>query len=146
MTWFRIQQSKALRATKREIEEKTELRSGRRWKVSAHRISNIFASDPTLNLTIFGTHVMVNLLGRRSILRPSLTDIYFGITPSADRGYDTVSTSSLYYPTRLKTDSRVLFFSWLYARRGPDRWTSEFNLYVLSDSGRFTNLCKFCGL
>ena len=79
------------------------------WKVSAYRIWNIFTIDPTLNLTINCAHVMVNLFGRRSIRRPSLTDIHSGLTPSAGREYDTVSTSSLYDPTRLKTDSGVLF-------------------------------------
>ena len=46
---------------------------------------------------------------RRSIWLPSLIDIYSGLTPAAGRGYDTVSTSSLYDPTRLKTDSGVFF-------------------------------------
>ena len=60
---------------------------------------------------------MENLFGRRSIWRPPLTEIYSGLTPSA-RGYDTVSTSSLYDPTRLKTDSGVLFLCWLFVGAG----------------------------
>ena len=75
---------------------------------------------------------MVNLFGRRSIWRPSLTDIYSGLTPSAGRGYDTVSTSSLYDPTRLKTDSGVLFFWSLFPGGGPDRWKSEFKTCMFS--------------
>ena len=89
---------------------------------------------------------MVNLFGRRSLLRPSLTDIYSGLTPSAGRGYDTVSTSSLYDATSLKAHTGVLFLWWVFAGGGPDRSTSEFNVYVLSCNRWVTHLCKFCGL
>ena len=85
----------------------------------------------------------VTLFSRRSIWRPSLTVIYSGITPYAGRGYDTISTSSLYDPTRLKTDSGVLFLWSLFAGGMPDRWTIEFYLYVLSASRLVTRLCKF---
>ena len=90
--------------------------------------------------------MMVNQFGRRSIWRPSLTDIYSRLTPSAGSGYNTVSTSSLDDATRLKIDSGVLFLFWLFTGGGPDRWTSEFNLYVLSGSRWVTNLFKFCSL
>ena len=70
---------------------------------------NIFTIHPFINLTINYAHVMVNLFGRRSIWRPSLTDTYSGLTPSTGRGYNTVSMSSLYDPTRLRTDLGVLF-------------------------------------
>ena len=66
--------------------------------------------DPTLKLTIVCAQVMVILFSRRSVWRPSFTDIYSGLIPTAGKGYDSVSTSSLYDPTRLKTDSGVLFF------------------------------------
>ena len=91
-------------------------------------------------------HVMVNLLRRRSIWRPLLIVMYSGLSPCAGRGYDTVSTSSLYDPTRLKTDSGVLFFVVVVFRGGPDRYTSVFNLYVLSGSRWVIHLCKFCSL
>ena len=72
--------------------------------------------------------------------------IYIGLSPSSGTGYDTVSTSSLYDRTRLKTDCGVVFLWWLFAGGGSNRWTSEFNLYVLSASCWVTHHCKFCVL
>ena len=80
-------------------------------RLTGQRISYLKYFDDRFNpkFHYYFAHVMANLFGRRSMRRPSLTDIYSGLTPSAGRGYDTVSTSSLYDPTRLKTDSGVLF-------------------------------------
>ena len=80
-------------------------------QLKVQRISYLkYFHDPSShNLTINCALVMVNLFGRHSIWRLSLTDIYSGLTPSTSRGYNTVSMSSLYDPTRLRTDSGVLF-------------------------------------
>ena len=158
MTWFQIQQSKPLNATGWVMGEKTEPLSQStgwpfddwrdNWKVRVYRFWNIFTFYPVINLTTNHALEIVNLFGRRSILRPSLTDIYSGLTPSTSRGYNTVSMSSPYDPTRLRTDSGVLFEWGRLLGGGPGLGTScwNSNLQVVSSSRWVIYLCKFYGL
>ena len=76
------------------LDERDDLPTTDRLKGQRISYLKYFTIDPTLNLTIICANLMVNLVGRRSIWRPSLTDIYSCSTPPPVRGYDTVSTSS----------------------------------------------------
>ena len=68
-----------------------------------------FTIHPTYNLTTSCAHMMVNLFGQRPVWRPSLTDIYSGVTAFTSHGYNTVSMLSLNdQRTRLISASGVL--------------------------------------